>query len=374
MAENSKIQWCHHTFNPWRGCSKVSEGCKLCYAETLSGRNPKMLGIWGPNGTRVVASETAWKEPVKWNRWAADGTCYNCHGKSLRDTHGKCEVCNGTGNIGPYRARVFCASLADVFEDWNGQMSNSSGQLLSRIEGACEIITKMHEVRERLFKLIDATPNLDWLLLTKRPENIERMMKENQPPLHPSFNAQRSPEETNEDYARRLVRNYVVRPNLWLGVSVENQKAADERIPILLKTPAAVRFLSCEPLLGPLDLSEWMSEIEIDYGAVLGGSGIDWAIVGGESGPGARPFQIDWARSLIKQCKAADVACFFKQTGSKPYELASDGNAVRSWGEAKVRVNGEFVEIYLKDKKGGDLSELPEDLRVREFPNQKETA
>lgn len=176
-------------------------------------------------------------------------------------------------------------------------------------------------------------------------------------------------------------------PNVHLGVSVENQKAADERIPVLLQMPAAVRFLSCEPLLSDLQLwaindGSWYDRegahlYDCLEGAAFyrsgehglsGGPTIDWVIVGGESGHGARPYGVQWARSIIEQCKAAGVACFHKQVGGKPYEMASDGHAVRSWGEAEVRPNGEFVQVHLKDKKGGSMSEWPADLRVREFP------
>ncbi len=127
MGEGSKIQWTHHTFNPWRGCTHVSPGCEHCYAEALSKRNPAQLGTWGAGGTRVVASEAYWKQPERWNRAA----------EAAGERH-----------------RVFCASLADVFEDR----------------------PELVEPRERLWRLIVATPHLDWLLLTKRPENIARLL------------------------------------------------------------------------------------------------------------------------------------------------------------------------------------------------------
>lgn len=162
MAENSKIEWCHHTHNPWRGCTRVSQECAKCYAETLSHRNPGTLGVWGPNGTRVFAAEATWREPLKWDRKAKDAG---------------------------ERHRVFCASLADVFEDWGGSVTGSNGNRLWWCHGSlsnsplpsvgmekgCRWAT-LDDVRSRLFDLIDETPNLDWLLLTKRPENIDRMM------------------------------------------------------------------------------------------------------------------------------------------------------------------------------------------------------
>lgn len=260
MAENSKIEWTHHTFNPWRGCTKVSAGCANCYAESLSKRNPATLGIWGDNGTRVVAAESYWKQPLKWNR-EAERACFICGDQAVQ-----CECGNKT------RPRVFCASLADVFED------------------RPELIDPRH----RLMQLIESTLNLDWLLLTKRPENIGDML----------------PVKWFGDG---------LPSNLWIGTSVENQEQADRRIPELLKIPARVRFLSCEPLLGPVDLSPWMNyESEVDdLGLTCAGFDPDfhWVIVGGESGSNARPMHPDWARSLRDQCQAAGVPFFFKQWG-----------------------------------------------------------
>lgn len=248
MAENSKIEWTHHTFNPWRGCTKVSAGCKHCYAETLSGRNPGTLGIWGKHGTRVIASESYWRQPLKWNRDA--------------ERAGE-------------RRRVFCASLADVFE---GPESMPA-----------EAWPLVQAARARLFELIKATPWLDWLLLTKRPKFIAVML----------------PADWDQGY-----------PNVWLGTSVENQAAADKRIPELLAVPAAVRFLSCEPLLGPVDLSAWLwEEAGPEWAGRNPAPGIDWVIAGGESGGGARPMHPNWARGLRDQCVEAGVAFLFKQWG-----------------------------------------------------------
>ena len=261
MAENSNIEWTTHTFNPWRGCTKVSDGCKNCYADTLSKRNPKTLGVWGPNGQRVVAAESYWKQPRLW------------HAKAI-----------AAGE----RHRVFCASLADVFEG-RDTMPESSWEA---VESA----------RRRLFNLIDDTPQLDWLLLTKRPQNIQDML--------PSV---------------RIGESAEFRQNLWIGTSVENMWAADERIHWLKKVPAAVRFLSVEPLIGPVSLR------------LIAEPGIHWVIVGCESGAHARPMDLDWARSVRDQCKSAGVAFFMKQ----------------------MEINGKVT---------GDLSDFPEDLRVREFP------
>jgi protein gp37 len=258
MGENSKIEWCHHTMNPWRGCTKLSAGCKNCYALTMSKRNPGTLGIWGPRGTRVIAAESYWKLPIKWNKDA-----------------------EAAGE----RRRVFCASLADVFEG-NETMPKDSWAPVAA-------------ARSRLFDLIDVTPHLDWLLLTKRPHNVKPMLIE----------------------AGRSFQD--LPPNVWIGTSVENQQTADERIPHLLSIPAHVRFLSCEPLLGPLDLTRYLSG---GYVSMQGGKlmpmnvplkDLHWVIAGGESGNGKdiRPMHPDWARSLRDQCVAAGVAFHFKQWG-----------------------------------------------------------
>jgi protein gp37 len=213
--------------------------------------------VWGPAKTtnRRLFGDGHWREPVGWNAAARrEGS----------------------------RKRVFCASMSDVFED-HPQVTTP---------------------RSRLFQLIDETESLDWLILTKRPENIGAFV----PPA------------------------WLERPrsNVWFGTSVEDQRRADERIPILAKVPAAVRFLSCEPLLGPIP--------DLDLSA------IDWVIVGGESGPGARRMDVAWARSLRDQAKRTRTSFFFKQTGTV---LASELGA---YG------------------KGHDLPALPIDLRIREFP------
>ena len=209
MGQNSKIQWTHHTFNPWRGCTKVAAGCKNCYADAQAKRNPGTLGIWGDHGTRVVGSPSYWKNPSKWNKIPIL-QCVECgfeiEGEESPDgSHEgrtwlfECPSCDGT-NYRLVRPRVFCASMADVFEDWNGTMLRHDGCTLWICPGCgmwrdgalpevqrngphcnkCNLTShplRMSDVRRRLFELIDATPNLDWLLVTKRPENILRYWK-----------------------------------------------------------------------------------------------------------------------------------------------------------------------------------------------------
>lgn len=226
MGRNSNIEWTHHTFNPWWGCTKVSPACTHCYAETLANRFGG--AIWGVNGKRRFFSKAHWSEPISWNT-AAQRT--------------------------RTRFRVFCASMSDVFED-RRDLDNE---------------------RARLWALIEQTESLDWLLLTKRPEAVARLAP----------------------WGRKWPEN------VWLGTSVENQEWADRRIPHLLATPAKVRFLSCEPLLGALDLHRYSRQ-----------GGIHWIIAGGESGPGSRPMHPDWVRRLRDFASQQGIAFHFKQWGN----------------------------------------------------------
>ena len=179
--------------------------------------------------------------------------------------------------------------------------------------------------------LIRRTPHLDWLTLTKRPRNIKKLIDR----AHVDIDT--------FAWARRWLDGDPP-ANLWIGVSVEDQARADERIPTLLKIPAALRWLSVEPLLEPVDLTPW-----------LGSGGIGWVVVGGESGKGARPCDLAWVRSIRDQCKAAGVPVFVKQLGSRP--MAGD-----------VPILGATSPIRLRNPKGGNPAEWPADLGVREFP------
>lgn len=232
MAENSKIEWTDHTFNPWTGCTKVSPGCDHCYAEGWAKRSGTVR--WGAGEPRRRTTEANWRLPLKWNAQA--------------EREGR-------------RFRVFCSSLADVFDN-----------------------SVPPEWRRDLFDLISDSPSLDWLLLTKRIGNAPAMIDAAaaEGAILPTF-------------------------NVWLGATVVNQEEADRDIPKLLAVPARVRFLSIEPMLGPIDLRipyEWPFKPDLH-----------WVICGGESGPGARPMHPDWARSLRDQCKAAGVPFLFKQWG-----------------------------------------------------------
>ena len=257
MAENSKIEWTDHTFNPWRGCTKISAGCANCYAETLSHRNPKTLGVWGDNGTRIIAAESMWREPLRWNRLAQ-----------------KAGV----------RHRVFCASLADVFEDRS----------------------ELDAPRQRLFDLILATPSLDWLLLTKRPEIMADWL------VGKSFNSHANQHAWGDGW-----------PNVWLGVSVENQEQR-KRIDVLLTIPARIHWLSMEPLLERVDIEDYIHVFHGRHPTKKWPYGkVDLVIVGGESGANARKMEADWPLDLLFQCKGK-TAFFFKQWG----EFDCNGNRV----------------------------------------------
>jgi protein gp37 len=248
MGQNTNIEWCDHTFNPWRGCSKVSNGCKNCYAETLSLRNPAVLGEWGPSGRRVIAAPDYWKQPLKWDR----------------DARAKGR-----------KALVFCASLADVFEGPE-TMGGADSQNWHDVSDA----------REMLLDLIVETPNLMWLLLTKRPENIHSM------------------------FYLAWCEALNDQQNVAFGVSIEDQATANLRIPQLMDLNWPRWFISAEPLLGPVDFRA-VPGFNRYYLNLAGG----WVIAGGESGSNARPMKPSWARGIQKLCKDGGVPFFFKQWG-----------------------------------------------------------
>jgi len=262
MGKLSSIEWTDHTFNPWWGCTKVSPGCIHCYAETWSSRYGH--DIWGPKKERRVFGEKHWQGPLKWNREAFQNQ---------------------------QRMRVFCASMADVFEDNKG----------------------IETERQRLWRLIEETPMLDWLLLTKRPENIARFFP------------------WKEDYPK----------NVWMMTSVENQEQAQKRVPVLASAPALIRGLSVEPLLDAVDLTPWLHQIQ-------------WVIVGGESGRDARPMRIEWVRRLRDQCHKAGVPFFFKQWGEWHPEI---NDAIPEINKISMKRIGKRVSGRVLD--GREWNELP---------------
>lgn len=270
MSRDTKIEWCDHTFNPWEGCSKISPGCAHCYA---AARNARFGGgtasNWGPGAPRRRTSKHNWQEPLRWNLAA---------------------------RAGARRPRVFCASLADWLDD----------------EVPADWLAD-------LIELIEATPHLDWLLLTKRPENWR--------PRLSAIVAENSSPGRKLTHVAAVCSAWLSRQppsNVWIGTTVEDQDRAQERIWRLLSIPATVRFLSCEPLLGPVDLLAGAFDPPNSGFAIMDGFGrvdddevgIHWVICGGESGPCARPMHPSWARSLRDQCRAAGVPFFFKQWGA----------------------------------------------------------
>jgi protein gp37 len=228
MGKDTAIAWTHHTFNPWWGCVKIAPECAHCYAETFAKRTGHK--VWGPGGERRFFGDKHWNEPIAWDRAAAEAG---------------------------ERRRVFCGSMCDVFEHR----------------------TDLFPVRERLWSLIHETPHLDWLLLTKRPENIRGFL----------------PGPWGGGW-----------PNVWLGTSAGCQPSLDKNLPHLLDLDAAVLFLSAEPLIGPLGLPA----------SVLGR--LDWIIVGGESGPKCRPMETHWSRYLCDASRMAGIRFFMKQLGGHP--------------------------------------------------------
>lgn len=267
MAEFSKIAWTDATFNPWIGCTRVSPGCQNCYAENLMANRYKRVK-WGPGQPRSLTK--TWKDPIRWNAEAAKA---------------------GT------RKKVFCASLADWLD---------------------------HEVPARwlldLVYLIDACDHLDWLMLTKRPENWRPLLTAIAPyhAVAAMWLAGHPPE------------------NVWFGVTAEKQEYWDLRVPIMATIPAAVRWVSYEPALGPLKLQAREK--------------VDWLIIGGESDQAtpARPFQIEWAHNAVIRCAKLGITPFVKQIGS---------NAIVGTSR-----------LHTKDKAGADPAEWPPLLRVRKFP------
>jgi protein gp37 len=288
MGENSNIEWAHHTFNPWWGCEKIAPGCDHCYAEREAARFYPHLKLWGHDALRLIFTDKHWSGPLEWNQRAInEGTRY----------------------------RVFCLSMGDVFDNHPIAM----------------------DVRPRLWSLIRSTPQLDWLLLTKRVGNAERML----------------PPDWGCGYS-----------NVWFGYSPSSQTELDRNVPKLLRIPAQVHFLSFEPLLEQLDLSPHL------WARVWGRAvprrklpnepSISWVIVGGESGLKARAMHPDWVRKIRDDCVAAGVAFFFKQWGqfvpgcdprAQGYSSEHE-NCVHRWDDTEL---GYSVRVKSKREAGREL-------------------
>jgi protein gp37 len=324
MGDRTGIEWTDATWNPIRGCSRVSEGCRNCYAELVAARFSGPGQAYEGLARRRSNGEPQWTgvvrvieehmfDPLRWRR----------------------------------PRRIFTNSMSDLFHE-----GLSDGNII------------------RVFAVMMLAEQHQFQVLTKRPARMAELLNRDAIGDDVWFAAQEIVDQQATAYidvlCKHSERPVWPLPNVWLGTSVEDQDAATIRIHSLLRTPAAVRFLSCEPLLGPIDLTDIGEDTGYRFNALTGderypGSvrtgilpSIDWVIPGGESGPHARVCLIQWVRSLVEQCGAASVKCFVKQLGARPYDAV----------EALLD-NG---DIRLRDPKGGDPNEWPADLRVREFP------
>lgn len=330
--EDTAIEYVHHSFSPWRGCTQIDAGCKYCYAKRGSDRNKRILGEWGDAGTRVVASPSAWNDMRKIDR--------------------KC------GRLGVKQRVLF--HWADPFEDWVGPMMDHAGNKMIFCEQCDKVLWPHHkpcschakfkrtaflnDIRREYFRLIEECQNLTWLLTTKRPQNVRRMWEN------------------------------LSGCNIALGISVCDtgdawRKFFSFRDVMYL---AETSWVSAEPLIGELDLcaARILSRYECgNCGAVVSDrthdsddlcrtcagemtfvhESVDWIVVGGESGAHARPCNPDWIRKVVSQCKMAEVPCFVKQLGTNP------------------------TGISVVDPKGGNPVEWPEDLNVRQYPSSIST-
>ncbi|MCW2242236.1 phage Gp37/Gp68 family protein [Azospirillum canadense] len=308
MAENSAIEWTDHTFNPWIGCTKVSLACDNCYAETE--RAVTCLGVtWGVGQPRHRTSASTWKQPLAWNRKAA--------------------------KLG-IRYRVFCASLADVFD--------------------AEV---PDEWRLDLFRMIVQTPHLDWLLLTKRPKVAQNFLSSfAMAPGKSGFLTHNGDKPKGWGGTGEIIHGVGQEqiwplPNVWLGATVESQAMAETRIPHLLATPAAVRFVSMEPLLGPVAMRPWLQGIPADA-ALSSYRRVDWVIAGGESGVHARPSHPDWFRSLRDECIATGVPFLMKQWGEWVPRGPADWGYPSVDGVPRIRLTNEGQNGHFLNAEGGN--------------------
>ena len=345
MSQNTSIEWTDSTWNPIRGCTRVSEGCRNCYAERVAarfsgpGQPYEGLAMRGPARWtgKVALVESALTDPLRWRK----------------------------------PRKCFVNSMSDLFHE-----------------------SVPDEWIDRIFAVMALAPHITFQVLTKRPERMADYCDgltclRGAHRLAAAVRAAATPRSQGHslNVIRRLLHEggagAVPLPNVWLGVSVEDQATADARIPLLLQTPAAVRSVSAEPLLGPVDFGA----VRMTHGGrenVLRGdvsnfarrngidrlNSVDWLIVGGESGPGARPCDVEWVRSIVRQCRAAGVACFVKQLGARP---VGDGCACSA---EEGNEGAHLLECYLRlrSRNGGDPAEWPEDLRVREFPSAEVNA
>ncbi len=326
------IQWTDETWNPIRArnldsgqigwhCERVSQGCTNCYAEhrnkgffQLGTRLPYMRQ--SRDKVEIFIDEETLTQPLRWKK----------------------------------PRMIFVCSMTDLFGEWHSD-----------------------EMIDRVFAVMALCPQHTFQVLTKRAERMRQYVSQTSCGLPCTDTITRIAYRL-EDVAPIELRKRWPLPNVWLGVSVEDQRWADERIPHLLDAPAAVRFLSCEPLLSNIGLMYYLyTRIDTNDGR-FPLRRLNWVIVGGESGSHARPFDLAYARGILAQCKAAGVACFVKQLGKVPvmnerdWRLLSPTPLLNPNNRAHAPDGSGKVPLYLSDRKGGAIEEWPEDLRVREFP------
>ncbi|MCY2966145.1 MAG: DUF5131 family protein [Planctomycetota bacterium] len=318
MGTDTKIQWCDRTASPWYGCAKVHTGCLNCYAERGAKRRPQTLGEWGENGVRV-------------------------------------------------KSRGFCGKL----RQWNRE-AERAGQIISVFPSLCDPFEDRPELepwRQEMFVTIGACPWIRLILLTKRPENVRRMWPRIGFP---------------DSGVPGTLGRYISLANVCLLTSISDQQTADVMIHEQERCRDLVPVLgvSAEPLVGPIKMNfwdprnpktegEWMASHE-GVGVIGKNRPVDWVIIGGESGPNARPCNVDWIGDLVRQCKSAEVPVFVKQVGSNPrvlWPMAGNDGLPAYIDVKQVGVLAAYETLpRFVDKKGGDPAEWPEHLRVREFP------
>lgn len=323
MSDKSSIEWTEATWNPVRGCTKVSPGCKHCYAETFAERFRGVPGHPYEQGFDLRLVPEALSIPIHWRA----------------------------------PRRVFVNSMSDLFHE---AVSFEYIDQVFGVMAACECT------------VCDGGPGHTFQVLTKRPERMRHYLSTDRRRFWAREAVRFGGGENPDPLYDQVDSGPEVLPHVWLGVSVESQAAADERIPHLLATPAAVRFLSCEPLLGPVDLQPTIDAWARDVASGSAAPGrIGWVIVGGESGAGARPCDVAWIRSIVEQCRAAGLPAFVKQLGAHSVMAEAAWHELAAHGPAPIIRPGArdgFVRLSLEDPKGGDMRWWPRDLRVRQMP------
>ena len=304
MADQSKIAWTEATWNPVSGCSKISEGCRNCYAERDWPRLTRLVPAYaGRSFENVACHSERLDQPLRWKR----------------------------------PRKIFVNSMSDLFHP-----------------------DVPEDFIRAVFAIMAAATWHTFQILTKRPERMREIL----------IRWESEGLVLRSGYGMKL-------PNVWLGVSVEDQKAANERIPILLETPASVRWVSIEPMIGPVTFrwAKWQSGFKETLEGLLvrnhldGLRRLDWIVVGGESGPNARPMEAEWVRKIKYECEEASTPIFVKQLGAA-YSDPVDGIA-----GASLKIPEEVIDLLkrrLKHRSGADMDEWPEDLKIREWPEEKQ--